>query len=396
MAPEKRNVYLDVEDSEEDDNQSYDSEAEDLRKGGRGAKRRKVDNAASSDDEEDEEEDGFSAADDDGEDTWDDLYEEAPRSEQSQETDKVKAEKRRGKKQKQVGAADEDEDDAEDDNDDRDHRRQRTGKKHASRKDNDGGDDDDDDDEPDTDLPGVSKPLTKKNLVASEKAVRRSGVVYLSRVPPFMKPAKLRSLLAPYGAINRIFLSPEDPQAHARRVRGGGNKKRSYADGWVEFVRKRDAKRAVDLLHARTIGGKKGTYYRDDLWSLVYLRGFKWHHLTEQIATENAERASRMRAEIAQTTRENKLFLQNVERAKMLEGMAAKAEAKAQGSTGRAGNESAASAAATAEDTGGAAEEAAAVPRSARVRSFKQNKLVTRDDRDEQPEHVQRVLNQIF
>lgn len=33
-------------------------------------------------------------------------------------------------------------------------------------------------------LPGVSRPLTKKNLVATEAAIKRSGVIYISRVPP--------------------------------------------------------------------------------------------------------------------------------------------------------------------------------------------------------------------
>jgi ESF2/ABP1 family protein len=91
-----------------------------------------------------------------------------------------------------------------------------------------------------------------------------------------MKPQKLRSLLEPYGTINRIFLSPEDPTAHSRRVKNGGNKKRSFTDGWVEFVKKKDAKAAVDLLRGQVIGGKKGSFYRDDLWSLSYLKGFKW------------------------------------------------------------------------------------------------------------------------
>lgn len=170
-------------------------------------------------------------------------------------------------------------------------------------------------------LPGIPKPISKKNLVATNAAIKASGVVYLSRLPPFMKPSKLRSLLAPYGTINRIFLSPEDPTSHARRVRAGGNKKRSFTDGWVEFVRKVDAKRACELLNGHAIGGKKGTFYRDDIWNLLYLKGFKWRNLTEQIAAENAEKAARMTAEVARVGRENREFVSNVERAKMLDGM---------------------------------------------------------------------------
>jgi ESF2/ABP1 family protein len=175
------------------------------------------------------------------------------------------------------------------------------------------------------------KQLTRKNLVAGEAAIKASGVVFLSRIPPFMKPLKLRSLLSPHGAINRIFLSPEDPSSRGRRLRSGGNKKRSYGEGWVEFVSKRDARRACDLLNGRPVGGKKGSYYRDDVWNLLYLKGFKWRHLTEQIATENAERDARMRAEISRTTKENAEFARNVETAKMLKGMEAKSAAKAGG-----------------------------------------------------------------
>ncbi|KAI9713265.1 MAG: RNA-binding ATPase activator esf2 [Bogoriella megaspora] len=169
-----------------------------------------------------------------------------------------------------------------------------------------------------------SSVLAAKKVEAGRKATKKTGVIYISRVPPFMKPSAVRQLLQPYGEIGRIFLTPEDATAHTRRIRAGGNKKKSFTDGWVEFHSKKNAKVATETLNATIIGGKKGGWYHDDVWNIKYLKGFKWHHLTEQIANENAERAARLRAEIAQTTRENKAFLQNVEKAKMLEGMQAK------------------------------------------------------------------------
>ncbi|OLN81202.1 Pre-rRNA-processing protein ESF2 [Colletotrichum chlorophyti] len=271
MAPEKRNKFLDADESDDDLDRGYDSEAEELRKGGRSAKRRKVDS--------DEDEDDFS-------------------------DEEIDTTKQTGRK------ADDDDDDEEQDDEaaDADADAEQTKKKSKPTL---------------PELPDVSKPLTKKNLVATEEAVKKSGVVYISRIPPFMKPQKLRSLLEPYGKINRIFLAPEDPAAHARRVKAGGNKKRSFTEGWVEFLRKRDAKAVCELLNARTIGGKKGSYYHDDIWTLKYLKGFKWRHLTEQISAENAERTSRMRAEISKASKENKEFVRNVERARTLDGIAA-------------------------------------------------------------------------
>ncbi|KAI0131828.1 hypothetical protein BJ170DRAFT_611489 [Xylariales sp. AK1849] len=281
MAPEKRNAFLDADESDDDIDDTYDLD-DDLRKGGsRTAKRRKLEE----DDLSEDDDDVASISDAEEEDRNPGLSEEDAHdvNRESQSKDAVGNDDNTFKKQKAE------------------------------------------------ELPGLSKPLTKKNLIATEKAVQRSGVVYMSRIPPFMKPTKLRSLLEPYGTINRIFLSPEDPSQHSRRVKAGGNKKRSYTDGWVEFVSKKAAKKAVDLLNARTIGGKKGTFYRDDIWNLTYLKGFKWHNLTEQISAEAAERTSRMRAEISRTTKENKEFARNVEKAKMLDGIQSKAAAKRKG-----------------------------------------------------------------
>jgi len=98
-----------------------------------------------------------------------------------------------------------------------------------------------------------------------------------------MKPFKVKHLLSQFGAINRIFLSPESPKSYALRKRFGGNKKRNFEEGWVEFLDKKIAKLVAETLNANPIGGKKGSYYYDDVWNIKYLPKFKWHHLTEQI-----------------------------------------------------------------------------------------------------------------
>ncbi|KAK3677827.1 RNA-binding ATPase activator esf2 [Vermiconidia calcicola] len=174
------------------------------------------------------------------------------------------------------------------------------------------------------------KSSAPKQVAAAQKAAQRSGVVYISRVPPFMKPQTLRHFLAPHASkgIGRVFLTPEDHAAHIRRVKSGGNKKKSFTDGWVEFVSKREAKIAAETLNGNIIGGKKGNFYHDDLWNMKYLKGFKWSHLTEQIANENAERAARMREEVRKTRKENKAFVEDIERGKMLEGMENKRKLK--------------------------------------------------------------------
>lgn len=338
MAPEKRNQFLDADDSD-DDVQGYNSEDE-LQKGGRTAKRRKVEDDSDVDDDYEGSDNEVSAS-DDGE-------------------DEARAD-RKQKSTSQPGQI-----------------KSSTG---ADSKSN--GEDDDDDDESarPAELPQMTKLLTKKNLVATEAAIKKSGVVYLSRIPPFMKPAKLRSLLEPYGKINRLFLTPQDPAAHARRVRAGGNRKKMYTEGWVEFVRKKDAKAVCELLNAQTIGGKKGSYYRDDLWSLMYLKGFKWHNLTEQIAAENAERSNRMMAEISRTTKENKEFVRNVEKGKMLDGIKAKKSQKKHLDAPEG------SAAASAPETKTSSEKA---------RTFKQVPLAKKKEEPVQPSELKSVASRIF
>ncbi|KAK9477193.1 hypothetical protein V1514DRAFT_334470 [Lipomyces japonicus] len=174
----------------------------------------------------------------------------------------------------------------------------------------------------------VLKRLSTKELQSNKEKIEKSGVVYLSRIPPFMKPAKVRQVLGRFGEIDRVFLSPEDPKAYARRVRFGGNKKRSFVEGWIEFKEKKKAKLAASTLNGNIIGGKKGSYYHDDILNVKYLPKFKWHHLTEQISYENQSRQSKLRAEISQANRENKTFIRNVERAKMIEKIQGKRKKK--------------------------------------------------------------------
>jgi len=50
-------------------------------------------------------------------------------------------------------------------------------------------------------IPGVVNKRKKKSLAP--------GVVYLSRIPPFMQPRKVRHPFSPFGTVGRIYLQPE-------------------------------------------------------------------------------------------------------------------------------------------------------------------------------------------
>ena len=63
----------------------------------------------------------------------------------------------------------------------------------------------------------------------------------------------------------------------------GGNKKGNFTEAWVEFEKKKTAKRVAASLNNTPVGGKKSDFYASDLWNMKYLHKFKWSDLTEKI-----------------------------------------------------------------------------------------------------------------
>lgn len=53
------------------------------------------------------------------------------------------------------------------------------------------------------------KPLTKEELAVFNAAQEKTGVVYISRIPPGMRPTKVRHLMSGYGEVGRVYLQPE-------------------------------------------------------------------------------------------------------------------------------------------------------------------------------------------
>ena len=146
----------------------------------------------------------------------------------------------------------------------------------------------------------VLKPLAPEALVAFQAAQNRAGVVYISRIPPGMRPTKVRHLMSAYGDIGRVYLQQEgmlhlllllfngtdhfiDAKRAYLRRKYTSTKKPHYTEGWVEFKDKKVARSVAEMLNAQPIGGKKGTRWRDDIWTMKYLPRFKWNMLTEQV-----------------------------------------------------------------------------------------------------------------
>ncbi|KAJ2764447.1 RNA-binding ATPase activator esf2 [Coemansia nantahalensis] len=175
------------------------------------------------------------------------------------------------------------------------------------------------------------KLLSDEDVQRAQKVERKSGVVYMSRVPPFMRPGKVRHMLEKYAQIGRIYLIEEEDKRRKRRIKSGGNRRRQYVEGWIEFKNKKYAKAVARMLNNTNMGGKKHGFYHDDLWNLKYLPKFKWRHLVEQLASEKAAKEQRLQTEISQSRRELDAYMKSVDKAKKLSSIKARRQARAEG-----------------------------------------------------------------
>jgi ESF2/ABP1 family protein len=57
--------------------------------------------------------------------------------------------------------------------------------------------------------PKVVKPLTAEALAVYQAAQNKTGVVYISRIPPGMRPTKVRHIMSQYGEVGRVYLQQE-------------------------------------------------------------------------------------------------------------------------------------------------------------------------------------------
>lgn len=359
MSIRKRNEYLDLPSDEEEEDGGYDSEDQGNSRIARGTKRRRISQAP---------DDSVSELQEDEEGGDDEGHGRVTSTNTGTSSKKSAPAATSGR----FDFSDEDINDEQEDSDDLPNRLPKSNSKSKTSS--------------QASAPTALSTLAARATSAHTKSLK-TGVVYLSRIPPFLKPSALRSLLTPYAphGLLRLFLTPEDPVSYRSRVKSGGNKKRTFTDGWVEFASKRDAKIAAETLNTQIIGGKKGGWYHDDVWNIKYLKGFKWRDLTEQINQENAERSARMRVEIARTTRENRAFVEGVERSRREEGI--RETRRKRGDV-------------EGEDDGRLVDDSAVVEKAKKRPqnfTFRQNEVKGSAARaKDQPEDVKRVLSKIF
>lgn len=104
------------------------------------------------------------------------------------------------------------------------------------------------------------------------------------------------------------------------------------AVGWIEFADKKIAKSVAASLNNTPIGKvKRREYYAEDLWNLKYLKGFKWHHLTEKIAYQRRVRGQQLRMQVAASQKMHADFQKRVDQRKAILAMERRKRERAEG-----------------------------------------------------------------
>ena len=135
----------------------------------------------------------------------------------------------------------------------------------------------------------------------------KPGVIYLARLPPHVRPGKVRRLLEQHGEITKLFLEAEEQSAASKRKKRG----KRFVEGWVEYADKKVAKRVASSLNTTPMGDGR---HAEDLWAIKYLRGFELKHLTEKKAYDARVRDEKLRVEFSASQKANAEFAALVDR----------------------------------------------------------------------------------
>ncbi|CBY06935.1 unnamed protein product [Oikopleura dioica] len=154
--------------------------------------------------------------------------------------------------------------------------------------------------------------LESKNEDKEEDLKVIPVVIYISTLPKGMGPVHLRQILSQFGELDRIYCAAN----YQRKKSTHRYKEDDFKEGWVEFKKKKNAKKAVEMLNGQTIEAKKKTKFQGQLWNMKYLSKTRWHHLTEQLHYEEQVRKKRMDAELSQVKRETDAFVKNLDASK--------------------------------------------------------------------------------
>lgn len=171
----------------------------------------------------------------------------------------------------------------------------------------------------------------ESETACEQSSGRKPGLVYMSYIPPGLKPGRLRRMLSQYADVGRVYLVPEPDARRQRRKKAGGDRGKRYEEGWIEFKDKKEAKRVARGLNATKMGGPRRSRLHEDLWNLKYLPGFTWEHLVEEMSAKKRGKELRMQQEERQAKLERDAYQANAAKAQALENAKKRLEIQGKG-----------------------------------------------------------------
>ncbi|KAF0992655.1 hypothetical protein HZS_4634 [Henneguya salminicola] len=159
------------------------------------------------------------------------------------------------------------------------------------------------------------------NLKESHKC---PGIMYVSNLPPAIKPLSIRQLLSPYGDIGRVFLKKNSNDDDIVRKKERGN----FEEGWVEFLDKKVAKSLALKLNNTNMGIKKRHKYYDYIWNIRYLPKFEWSSVNRTRGLEPGAYCQKKGVQMLKTKKEVKFFLDKADKNRLLNKIQAKKSSK--------------------------------------------------------------------
>lgn len=131
-----------------------------------------------------------------------------------------------------------------------------------------------------------------------EEIPSKPGILYFKTVPRNMPLQIIKAQFRKFGQLGRAFFIPESRRSYEARHKGKSAGPLRFAEGWLEFDNRKEARKAVKLLHMTPVGGKKNTAWENDRWNVEYLKSVDWEDLMSTRSRDREERTRTFTEEV--------------------------------------------------------------------------------------------------
>lgn len=138
----------------------------------------------------------------------------------------------------------------------------------------------------------------------------RRGVIHFANIPVGWTRANVIRYFEEFGEVTRVFLKKKESSgvASARK-----RQRVLFSEGWIEFRKRKDARRVALLLDGQEVKGGKCGRSSGTRMMLSYMRGFEFGSLYEEVMEGRRSREARLQAQYARLRKESQLYMDLLE-----------------------------------------------------------------------------------